>query len=72
MALFDGDSYGKDLSNASLWVEAAESGDDYGGGGYSGGGGCTDSGCFIMFLLFALFCGLPAVLITCVAYTFYG
>ena len=45
MALFD-DNYGKDLANATLWLEASEADRDYDeGGGYYSGGGCTDSYC---------------------------
>ena len=68
MALFD-DNYGKDLSNATLWLEASEADRDYdGGGGYHSGGGCTESGCFILFVLFAVFVIIPSIIITAAAY----
>ena len=68
MALFD-DNYGKDLLNATLWLEASEADRDYdGGGGYHSGGGCTESGCFILFVLFAVFVIIPSIIITAVAY----
>lgn len=73
MAVFDGNNYGKDLANAAIWLEASEADQDYDDGdGHYPGGGCTNSGCFVMLVLFTLFCVIPGLLITCVAYTFYG
>ena len=69
MALFD-DNYGKDLSNATLWIEASEADrDSGGGGGYRSGGGCTDSGCFILLALFAVAPGpWPLICVAAIAY----
>ena len=68
MTLFD-DNYGKDLSNATLWIEASEADrDSSGGGGYHSGGGCTDSGCSILLALFAVFVVIPSIIITALVY----
>lgn len=67
MALFDKDNPGKNLANATLWLESSKDSNDFDD---SGGGGCLPgSGCTIIALLMALIAVLSVVLVTCVSYT---
>lgn len=65
MALFGKNDYGKNLTNATLWLEASEADNDY---EYSTSSGSSGAGCGLLLAFFALLTVLPAALITCVAY----
>ena len=70
MALFDKDNPGKNLANATLWLESSEDPGNHGSSGDDEGGCLSGSGCMIVALLFVFVAVLPALLITCTAYMF--
>lgn len=65
MALFGKNDYGKNLTNATLWLEASEADNEY---EHSSSGDSSGVGCGLLLAFFALLALLPAALITCVAY----
>lgn len=67
MSLFDKDNPGKNLSNATLWLDSAE---ESSFSGSSGDGGCLPGGCLIAALLILCIVVLPAMLITCASGAF--
>ena len=70
MSLFDKDNPGKNLANATLWLESSEDSGYNGGSGGEDGGCLSNAGCMIVALVFVFIAVLPALLITCAAYVF--
>ena len=66
MALFDEDNPGKNLANATLWLEASA---DAGYGAESPGG---NGGCVTMTLVMIGLCLLGATPLTCASHVLFG
>ncbi|MBR0404678.1 MAG: hypothetical protein IJI68_05695 [Eggerthellaceae bacterium] len=61
MALFDEDNHGKNLTNATIWLESANDSSDYDG---SNGSGCSFRAVICVLGAIVALCG---GLLTCVA-----
>ena len=71
MAPYERENNGRDWENVSPMAGEVEPDYDYSYLYHSDSMGCLGSSCSIALLFFALFCGLPALLITWVLYAFF-